>query len=83
MNVPASYQAVATLDHAFRDDLAISAQPAVQPRVGQGTALRSQSGFNDAQQRFVRPDPNFRVINQYATRERRNTRALCSRRASG
>ena len=66
MRVPVSYQAVATLDHAFKDNLAISASLLYSRSWDKERLYDVNLQFDDATQRFVRPDPNFRVINQYA-----------------
>ena len=66
MRVPVSYQAVATFDHAFKDNLAISASLLYSRSWDKERLYDVNLQFDDATQRFVRPDPNFRVINQYA-----------------
>jgi TonB dependent receptor len=66
MNVPASYQAVATVDHAFKDDLAISASLLYTRSWDKERLYDRNLVFDNATQRFLRPDPTFRVINQYA-----------------
>jgi hypothetical protein len=66
MNVPVSYQAIATLEHAFKDDLAISASVLYSNSWDKERLYDINLQFNDATQQFVRPDPTFRVINQYA-----------------
>jgi Carboxypeptidase regulatory-like domain len=66
MNVPVSYQAVATFDHAFKDDLAISASLLYSSSWDKERLYDRNLLFDNATQRFIRPDPTFRVINQYA-----------------
>jgi hypothetical protein len=66
MNVPASYQLVTTLDHAFRDDFAVSASFLYSRSWDKERLYDRNLVFDDSTQQFVRPDSNFRVINQYA-----------------
>ena len=66
MRVPASYQVVGSLDHAFRDDLAVTASVLYSRSWDKERLYDVNIVFNDATQAFVRPDPTFRIINQYA-----------------
>jgi len=66
VNVPAAYQAVASVDHAFRDDFAMGVSLLYSRGWGKELLFDRNLTFNQATQRFVRPDPNFRAIRQYS-----------------
>lgn len=65
-DVPWSYQLVAALDHAFRDDFAVSAS-LLYSRSGNKELLFDRNlRWDEGRRQFVRPDPNFRAIRQYS-----------------
>ncbi|MGH9348321.1 MAG: TonB-dependent receptor [Vicinamibacterales bacterium] len=64
--VPGSAQVVATLDHAIREDLAISVSGLYSRAWNKELLFDRNLAFNDATGRFVRPDPAFRKISQYS-----------------
>ena len=65
-DVPVAYQAVASIDHAFRDDFAVAVSGLYSRGWNKEVLYDRNLAFNDATQRFIRPDPNFRSIRQYA-----------------
>ncbi len=65
-NVPAAYQAVGSVDHAFRDDFAIGVSMLYSRGWDKEVLYDRNLAFNDATQRFTRPDANFRAIRQYS-----------------
>jgi hypothetical protein len=66
VNVPAAYQAVASVDHAFRDDFAMGVSLLYSRGWDKELLFDRNLTFNQATERFVRPDPNFRAIRQYS-----------------
>lgn len=65
-DVPVAYQAVASVDHAFRDDFAVAASVLYSRGWDKEVLYDRNLAFNEATQRFSRPDPNFRAIRQYS-----------------
>ncbi len=65
-NVPAAYQAVGSLDHAFRDDFAVGVSVLYSRGWDKEVLFDRNLVFNEVTQRFTRPDPNFRAIRQYS-----------------
>jgi hypothetical protein len=65
-DVPAAYQAVGSIDHAFRDDFAIGVSLLYSRGWDKEVLFDRNLVFNEATQRFTRPDPNFRSIRQYS-----------------
>jgi hypothetical protein len=65
-DVPAAYQSVASLDHAFRDDFAVGVSVLYSRSWDKELLFDRNLAFNEATQRFTRPDPNFRAIRQYS-----------------
>lgn len=63
-DVPAAYQAVASVDHAFRDDFAAGVSVLYSRSWDKEVLFDRNLAFNEA--RFTRPDPNFRAIRQYS-----------------
>lgn len=68
MQVPASYQIIGTLDHAFAGDLSTSVSVLYTRSWNKELLFDTNLTYNDATGRFnsVRPDPNFRRILQYS-----------------
>ncbi|HYU78331.1 MAG TPA: TonB-dependent receptor [Vicinamibacterales bacterium] len=68
MQVPMSYQAIATIDHALQNDLAASASVLYTRSTHKELLFDRNLTFNDALGRFnsTRPDPSFRRILQYS-----------------
>lgn len=65
-SVPSALQVVGAVDHAFSDDLAIGVSVLYSRGWTKEVLYDTNLRFNDATQRFVRIDPNFRAINQYS-----------------
>lgn len=65
-SVPAAYQVVGSLDHAFRNDFAVSASMLYSRGWDKEVLFDRNLLFNEATQRFGRPDANFRAIRQYS-----------------
>ncbi|MGH9350383.1 MAG: TonB-dependent receptor [Vicinamibacterales bacterium] len=65
-SVPAAYQAVGSVDHAFRDDFAVGVSVLYSRGWDKEVLFDRNLVFNEATQRFTRPDPNFRAIRQYS-----------------
>jgi hypothetical protein len=65
-SVPVAYQAVGSLDHAFRDDFAVGVSVLYNKGWDKELLFDRNLAWNDATQRFTRPDTNFRAVRQYA-----------------
>jgi hypothetical protein len=65
-DVPVAYQAVASVEHAFRADFAVGASVLYSRGWDKEVLYDRNLEFSEATQRFVRPDPNFRAIRQYS-----------------
>lgn len=65
-SVPAAYQAVASLDHAFREDFAVGVSLLYSRGWDKELLFDTNLLFNDVTQLFGRPDSNFRAIRQYS-----------------
>lgn len=65
-DVPAAYQAVASLDHAFRDDFAVGVSVLYSRAWDKELLFDRNLAFDEGRQQFTRPDPNFRAIRQYS-----------------
>lgn len=66
MEVPASYQLVTTLDHAFRDDFAASLSFLYSKSWDKELLFDRNLQFDETTELFTRPDPNYRQIRQYS-----------------
>jgi outer membrane receptor protein involved in Fe transport len=64
--VPAAYQMVGSVDHAFREDFAVGVSLLYSRGWDKELLYDRNLAFNDATQRFTRPDPTFRSIRQYS-----------------
>jgi hypothetical protein len=64
--IPVSYQFVGTIEHAFRDDLSVSLSLLHNRSYNKEVLFDRNLRFDDATQRWVRPDPRFRSISQYS-----------------
>jgi hypothetical protein len=65
-HVPKSYQMVASIDHAFREDFAGTASVLYSKGWQKELLFDRNLQFNDTIQRFTRPDLNFRQVQQYS-----------------
>ncbi len=65
-SVPAAFQLVTSVDHAFRDNFAVSLSLLYSRGWDKEVLFDTNLRFNDATQRFDRINPNFRSINQYS-----------------
>lgn len=65
LEVPRSNQFVATLDHAFTNDLAVNVNFVYSKSYNKEMPLDRNLRFDDATQRWLRPDPSYRQITQY------------------
>lgn len=65
-DVPVAYQAVGSIDHAFRDDFAVGVSVLYNRGWDKEVLFDRNLAFNEATQRFTRPDPTFRAIRQYS-----------------
>jgi len=74
--VPAAYQSVTSIDHAFQDDFAVSASFLYSRGWDKELLYDRNLQFNETTQRFVRPDTSFRILNQYTSEGRADYRAL-------
>ena len=64
--IPVSYQFVATVEHAFRDDFSVSFSVLHTRSYNKELLFDRNLSFDDATQRWLRPDPLFRSISQYS-----------------
>jgi hypothetical protein len=64
--VPISYQVVGTIEHAFRDDMALSVSVLYNRSESKELLFDRNLRFDDASGTWVRPDPRFRSISQYS-----------------
>jgi hypothetical protein len=64
--IPISYQVIATLEQAVRDDLALSVSVLYNRSNSKEFLFDRNLRFDEATQRWVRPDPSFRSISQYS-----------------
>jgi Carboxypeptidase regulatory-like domain len=64
--VPISYQVIGTLEHALRDDLALNVSILYNNSDAKELLFDRNLRFDDATQRWVRPDSGFRSISQYS-----------------
>ena len=81
--VPMSAQFVATLDHAFRDDLAVSVSGVHTRSWYKEIPFDRNLLFDEGTQRWIRPEPQYRAIMHTASPRNPNTPASSSRRPSG
>jgi hypothetical protein len=65
LQVPRSNQFVATLEHAFTNDLAVNVNVAYNRSYNKEIPFDRNLRFDEATQRWVRPDPAYRQITQY------------------
>jgi hypothetical protein len=65
-SVPAAFQMVAAVDHAFADNFAVTLSGLYSRGWDKEVLFDTNLRFNEATQRFVRIDPNFRAINRYS-----------------
>jgi hypothetical protein len=65
LRTPASGQLVATLERAVTSNLALSTSFVYTKSWDKEYSLDTNLVFDDTTQRWVRPDPNYRSINQY------------------
>ena len=65
LKTPASGQVVATLEHALASDVALSTSLVYTRSWDKEYPLDMNLVFDDATQRWTRPDANYRAINQY------------------
>lgn len=65
LKTPASGQVVATLERALTSNLALSVSGVYTKSWDKEYLLDTNLVFDDATQRWVRPDANYRAINQY------------------
>jgi outer membrane receptor for ferrienterochelin and colicin len=64
--VPMSAQFVATIDHAFRDDFAVSVSALHNRSWNKEIPFDRNLVFDEATQRWIRPEPQYRAIMQYS-----------------
>lgn len=64
--VPASAQFVGTVDHTIADDSAVSVSVLYSRGWNKELLFDRNLTFDDASQRFIRPNPAFRKISQYS-----------------
>jgi hypothetical protein len=64
--VPASYQLIGTLEQALRTDASVSVSVLYNRSSKKELLFDRNLRFDDATQRWVRPNPSFRSISQYS-----------------